>query len=137
MASIKQIEANRLNATKSTGPRTAQGKSTSSLNALKHGIFAEAPIIIGEDPDAFNMLRESYLDRWQPAAPEEIALVANLVKPHLVPRPLCQNRHFRHDLELLIKLQAARKKRLPHPNPFHNLNPLSQLRPKLALFPQI
>jgi len=36
-------------------------------------------------------------------------------------------RHFRHDLELLIKLQAARKRPAQSRNPFHNLNPLSHL----------
>lgn len=40
MASIRQIEANRLNAKKSTGPRTAEGKSRSRMNALKSGIDA-------------------------------------------------------------------------------------------------
>jgi hypothetical protein len=38
MATVKQIEANRKNATRSTGPRTAVGKSKSSLNALRHGL---------------------------------------------------------------------------------------------------
>ena len=38
MASIRQIEANRFNAKKSTGPRTAEGKSR--MNALKSGIDA-------------------------------------------------------------------------------------------------
>ena len=38
MATVKQIEANRKNATRSTGPRTAVGKSKSSRNALRHGL---------------------------------------------------------------------------------------------------
>ncbi len=38
MASEKQIAANRRNATRSTGPRTASGKSTSSRNAFRHGL---------------------------------------------------------------------------------------------------
>ena len=79
MATEKQIDASRRNATKSTGPRTAGGKSTTRFNALKHGIFAEAPVVKGEDPDAFNTLRDSYLDRFLPATPEEQALVGNLI----------------------------------------------------------
>src|SRR3984893_13113796 len=38
MASEKQIAANRANAQKSTGPRTAAGRLKSSRNALRHGL---------------------------------------------------------------------------------------------------
>jgi hypothetical protein len=38
MASEKQIAANRANAKKSTGPRTAAGKLKSSRNAFRHGL---------------------------------------------------------------------------------------------------
>jgi hypothetical protein len=38
VASEKQIAANRRNAERSTGPRTAAGKSISSHNAFRHGL---------------------------------------------------------------------------------------------------
>jgi hypothetical protein len=38
MASDKQIAANRRNAAKSTGPRTAAGKERSRMNARRHGL---------------------------------------------------------------------------------------------------
>jgi hypothetical protein len=38
MASQKQIEANRRNARKSTGPRSASGKKRASRNASSHGL---------------------------------------------------------------------------------------------------
>jgi hypothetical protein len=43
--SAKKIKANRRNASKSTGPRTARGKSWSRLNALKHGILASQAVL--------------------------------------------------------------------------------------------
>ena len=43
MASEKQIAANRANAKKSTGPRTAAGKLNSSRNAYRHGLSGPLP----------------------------------------------------------------------------------------------
>jgi hypothetical protein len=50
MATPAQIAANRRNALKSTGPRTAVGKAASSRNALRHGLAARAAVVLGEDP---------------------------------------------------------------------------------------
>lgn len=38
MASKRQIEANRANAARSTGPQTSAGKAASSRNACRHGL---------------------------------------------------------------------------------------------------
>ena len=56
MTTEKQIEANRNNAQHSTGPRTDEGKQTSSQNALKHGLLAKRSVIPGEDPAEFDAL---------------------------------------------------------------------------------
>src|SRR4051794_26908923 len=52
MATGAQIEANRKDAQKSTGPRTKAGKAIARLNALKHGARARsvAPVPPQEDP---------------------------------------------------------------------------------------
>ena len=42
MLSPRKIEANRKNAQRSTGPRTAAGKARSSMNARRHGLAAKA-----------------------------------------------------------------------------------------------
>jgi hypothetical protein len=44
MTSWRQFQANRLNALKSTGPRTLEGKRVSRRNALRHGLTAETVI---------------------------------------------------------------------------------------------
>jgi len=79
MATQKQIEANRLNARKSTGPRTTAGKSVSRMNALKTGIDANSQVIRGEDPSALQLLTAEYYDRYQPSTPEQRALVDTLI----------------------------------------------------------
>jgi hypothetical protein len=57
MATKKQIEANRRNAKKSTGPKTPEGKAKSAQNALKHGLLASCPVLPEEDPMAYELLR--------------------------------------------------------------------------------
>lgn len=53
MATERQIQANKLNALRSTGPITTEGKSVSRLNALKHGISAKTVLMKHEDPELF------------------------------------------------------------------------------------
>ena len=53
MATAEQIEANRLNAQKSTGPKTDEGKASVRRNAIKHGMTARTimPVLPQEDQD--------------------------------------------------------------------------------------
>ena len=54
MASERQIAANRRNAKKSTGPRSAPGKNRASNNAYRHGLFSRrARTIVAEETEAF------------------------------------------------------------------------------------
>ena len=53
MSTPAQIQANRQNAQKSTGPRTPQGKAVVAQNALKHGLLARQAVIVGEDQGQF------------------------------------------------------------------------------------
>ncbi len=81
MSSPLQIEANRRNSQKSTGPRTVAGKaaSTLNLNSLKSGIYAEAEIIADESAADLQALVAAYTARFHPGAPEESCLVDTLV----------------------------------------------------------
>jgi hypothetical protein len=53
MTSTKQIEANRRNSLKSTGPRTEAGKQASRCNAVRHGLTAETVIGALEDAEDY------------------------------------------------------------------------------------
>jgi hypothetical protein len=80
MATQKQIDANRLNAQISTGPRTEEGKRVSSQNALKSGLDAESQFVLGESQDEFAQLQAEYFDRFAPATPEQRFQVDNLIR---------------------------------------------------------
>jgi hypothetical protein len=53
MVSEKQLEANRENAKKSTGPTSVIGKQRSSLNACRHGLTGQTIVMPGEDLAAY------------------------------------------------------------------------------------
>jgi hypothetical protein len=53
MATQRQIDANRLNSMKSTGPKTARGLEKSSLNAIVHGLRSEKIARAREDSYSF------------------------------------------------------------------------------------
>ena len=76
MATEKQIAANRANAQKCTGPRTEEGKATSSMNALKTGLDAKSEIIERcENRAERDELTAAYYARYAPVTEEERYLV--------------------------------------------------------------
>ena len=84
MSSIRQIEANRLNAQKSTGPRGVpsgpEGKAAVRMNALKSGIDAQSTIIRGENPADLEALTNEYLAAHSPVTPQERFYVDILIR---------------------------------------------------------
>ena len=80
MATDKQIAANRINALKSTGPRTPEGKFISSLNNLRHEMLARSLLIHGESLERFRALLATFYAHLQPRNPMENALVDSLVQ---------------------------------------------------------
>jgi len=79
MASEAQIQANRANSRKSTGPRTADGKAAVAQNALRHGLRAEQVVIKGEDPGEFESYREQMLGELHPHGALESVLAERAV----------------------------------------------------------
>src|SRR5882724_11319377 len=80
MATPAQINANRANAQKSTGPRSPEGKSASRFNALQHGLDAKSVIIPGEDPAEYEQLAQDYQAEFRPASPSEAFHVDTMLR---------------------------------------------------------
>lgn len=78
MSTEKQITANRLNALKSTGPRTPEGRAAVRLNGVKHGLTAQTLVLKGESEADFHALLDSLEAEHQPTTPTEELLVAQM-----------------------------------------------------------
>jgi hypothetical protein len=74
MISEKQLEANRTNAQKSTGPRTEAGKKRSSLNALRHGLTGQTVVLPEEDLAAHHAFLKGIVESFSPADANETQL---------------------------------------------------------------
>jgi len=79
MATEVQILANCRNAQKSTGPRTSEGKSAISQNAVKHGLLVRHDVISSESQADFDLYREQMLDELVPVSPMESMLAERIV----------------------------------------------------------
>src|SRR5437763_11714458 len=71
MTSVRQLEANRRNALKSTGPRSEAGKRVSRRNALRHGFTAETVIEPLENPQEYRSFEEAIVSEYLPQTPVE------------------------------------------------------------------
>jgi hypothetical protein len=88
MSTLKQQEANRLNAQKSTGPRTLAGKAVSRFSALKSGIDAEAETLPDEKSADLEALVAEYQARFDTSTPERRAMLDVLVNAEWMLRRL-------------------------------------------------
>ena len=88
MPSQAQLEANRLNSKKSTGPTSPEGEAVGRLNALKSGIHAYSEIIRPEDPDEIEALTAAFLLEFQPAGANQLSLVDTLASAEWTQRRL-------------------------------------------------
>ncbi len=75
MATKAQNAANRRNSRESTGPRTPEGKSKSSMNSVKHGLTAKQVVIPGEDPSEFDEFRRQVHSYYEPVGWREFDIV--------------------------------------------------------------
>ena len=74
MPTQKQLAANSRNAQKSTGPRTAEGKSISRLNARREGFTGQIVILDAEDRPHFETFKSDLVADLQPKTTLELSL---------------------------------------------------------------
>jgi hypothetical protein len=78
MTSYRQIEANRRNALKSTGPKTEAGKQTSRCNAVRHGLTAETVLSAFEDAEDYEAFEAAIIADYDAQSAVERELVLRL-----------------------------------------------------------
>ena len=78
MTSFRQIEANRRNASKSTGPITEEGKQCSRCNAVRHGLTAETVIGALEDAEDYKAFEAAIIADYDVQSAVERELVLRL-----------------------------------------------------------
>src|SRR2546425_13047035 len=80
--SERRLQANRRNALRSTGPKTARGKRTVSRNAIKHGLLAREVVITAgdgeENLEEFHSLLEGLWEYYEPVGVVEESLVQTI-----------------------------------------------------------
>ncbi|MHC4950325.1 MAG: hypothetical protein ACYTEU_04970 [Planctomycetota bacterium] len=91
MTTQKQLEANRRNAQKSTGPKTDEGKRIASQNSTTHGLTASSEhsretsragnrvVIASEDRGAYEHFRDDMILEYDPIGPMEYILTERIV----------------------------------------------------------
>src|SRR3990167_3208498 len=79
MATERKIEANRMNALKSTGPKTPEGKAVVSKNAVSHGILSDTDVMEEEDPKRFYDFADAMRSCLQPVGEIEALMVDRII----------------------------------------------------------
>jgi hypothetical protein len=114
-----------------TGPRSPEGKATSSGNSLKHGLASGRVIIPGEDPAEFEALVSDLIKEHAPANATESLLVQQMAQSwwlmqraiRLQNQAFSENRVDTHKLALFLRYQTT------HERAFYKaLNTLSRLK---------
>jgi hypothetical protein len=115
MTTFRQIEANRRNALKSTGPTTLSGKSRSRRNAIRHGLCAETVITAIEDIEDYQSFEKAVVADYDAITAVERELVLRLAS--LLWR-------LRRATSIETGLLQAHAESLLEPNPISQLSPI-------------
>src|SRR5258705_13981442 len=95
MTTLKQIEANRRNASHSTGPVSQEGKLRSRRNAFRHGLTAETIIAALEDAEDYRTFEAAIIADYDAQSAVERELAVGQPAVAHSPRHDRGNRSFR------------------------------------------
>jgi len=79
MSSEKRILSSRANGALSRGPVTPAGKLTSSLNAIRHGLFAKCVVLPTEGRAGFDILMDQHIQFYNPINDVELGVIEEMV----------------------------------------------------------
>ncbi len=79
MSSQQKIDSARTNGAKSHGPKTEAGRKKSSMNAVKHGLYAESVVLDMESPEEHQEMLDAYIQQFQPDGQVEFDLIEEMV----------------------------------------------------------
>jgi hypothetical protein len=77
-----QLEANRANAQKSTGPKTEEGKANARFNARRHGLTGQFYCMSAQDEDAYLTFESDLLKTLKPAGAYENQIAISIIQDH-------------------------------------------------------
>jgi hypothetical protein len=78
MATQKQIEANRRNAQKSTGPQSPETKAKTRLNAMRDGFTGQVTTLSDEDRPIFEKFKSDFIQDLAPRTVMELSLASSI-----------------------------------------------------------
>lgn len=119
MTTQAQINANRINAQKSTGPKTPEGKAIAAQNSTIHGLRSTSVLAPTEDPAEFETHRQSILDDLAPVGSMETFYAERIVTLswHLARAARLQSEMFN-----TLALPTARPRIIQMPTNFRPAN---------------
>jgi hypothetical protein len=117
MTSFRQIEVNRCNAARSTGPKTESGKMRSRRNAVRHGLSAETVVEILEDIEDYRGFEAAIIADYDARTAVERELVLRLASLlwRLRRATAIETDLLRIQAELLSERRMKRLKTRPDP----------------------
>jgi|ERR1035441_2440734 hypothetical protein len=103
--SDKNHESNRRNAQHSTGPKTPEGKTAASLNAVTYGLRTRHLLIKGENIADYWQLWDGLETEWQPETPTECLYLEQMSTSQWLLARMATSEHRVYEINLPMAAQ--------------------------------